>query len=121
MVIACAAGRFAFVSSALMRLSFTVARLAASVVGDGQTSRSSLASAVRLGRVSYRVVTHDPYGRSVAMAWAGSVNLSCWQLRRGHAAYIAKWDNGMRLASACLGIQDSISKSASISERGFAS
>ncbi len=59
------------------------------------------AAHVRLGRVSYRVVTYDRYGRSVAMAWAGSVNLSCWQLRRGHAAYVAKWDNGGQLRRAC--------------------
>jgi len=26
--------------------------------------------------------------------WAGSVNLSCWQLRRGHAAYVSRWENG---------------------------
>ncbi len=71
------------------------------VAGDGQASRRSLASAVRRGRVSYRIVTYDRYGRSVAMAWAGSVNLSCWQLRRGYAAYVAKWDNGGLIASSC--------------------
>jgi len=51
--------------------------------------------------VSYQIVTYDRYGRSVAMAWAASVNLSCWQLRRGHAAYVARWDDGKRLASVC--------------------
>ena len=71
------------------------------VAGDGQASRRSLSEALRFGRVSYRIVTYDRYGRSVAMAWAGSVNLSCWQLRRGYAAYVAKWDNGMRLTSVC--------------------
>jgi micrococcal nuclease len=71
------------------------------VAGDGQVSRHSLVGAVRSGRVTYRVVTYDRYGRSVAVAWAGSVNLSCWQLRKGHAAYVARWDNGRLIAAAC--------------------
>jgi hypothetical protein len=85
-----------------MRLSFTFARLAASVLPVMVKVRAVVLSALfAWGRVSYRVVTHDRYGRSVAMVWAGSVNLSCWQIRRGHAAYVAKWDNGKRLASVC--------------------
>jgi micrococcal nuclease len=71
------------------------------VADDGQASRRSLSDAVRSGRVTYRIVTTDRYGRSVALVWAGSVNLSCWQLRRRYAAYVAKWDNGGLVAGAC--------------------
>jgi hypothetical protein len=35
------------------------------------------------------------------MAWAGGTNLVCWQIHRGYAAYVARWDNGRRVASAC--------------------
>jgi endonuclease YncB( thermonuclease family) len=71
------------------------------VSGDGQAARQSLAAALRFGRIRYRVVTTDRYGRSVVMAWAGEINLSCWQLQRGQAVYKPKWDNGGQVAAAC--------------------
>jgi micrococcal nuclease len=71
------------------------------VAGDGQAARRSLSEALRSGRVTYRVVTYDRYGRSVALAWAGSVNLSCWQLRAHQAVYKPQWDNGGLIAGAC--------------------
>ena len=71
------------------------------VSGDGQVAKQSLAAALRLGRISYRVVTTDRFGRSVVMAWAGTTNLSCWQLQRGQAIYKPHWDNGGLVAAAC--------------------
>jgi len=71
------------------------------VAGDGQAARRSLVDALRYGRIRYRVVTTDRFGRSVAMAWAGQVNLSCWQLQRGQAVYKQHWDNGGLVAAAC--------------------
>jgi micrococcal nuclease len=71
------------------------------VAGDGQASRRSLSEALRLGRVTYRVVTYDRYGRAVALAWAGSVNLSCWQIQGRQAVYKPQWDNGGLVADAC--------------------
>src|SRR4051795_3278662 len=71
------------------------------VQGDGQASKRSLVAALRLGPIRYQPVTVDRYGRSVAVVWAGSVNLSCWQLQRGQAVYIAKWDNGRLVRRAC--------------------
>jgi endonuclease YncB( thermonuclease family) len=69
--------------------------------GNGQASRRSLAVGVRQGRVRYRLISRDRFGRAVVVAWAGSVNLSCWQLQRRQAAYVANWDNGRRIARAC--------------------
>ena len=71
------------------------------VTGDGQAARQSLVAALRFGRIRYRVVTTDRFGRSVVMAWAGQVNLSCWQLQRGQAVYKQHWDNGGLVAAAC--------------------
>jgi micrococcal nuclease len=71
------------------------------VVGDGEASKDSLRQALRYGPVRYRVVTRDRFGRRVVMAWAGKVNLSCWQLQRAQAVYKPKWDNGEMVARAC--------------------
>jgi endonuclease YncB( thermonuclease family) len=69
--------------------------------GDGEASKRSLAGAMRLGPVRYEPVTIDRYGRQVAVVWAGTVNLSCWQLRKGQAIYKPKWDNGGVIARDC--------------------
>ena len=71
------------------------------VKGDGEASKQSLARATRYGPVTYRLVTYDRFGRSVVMAWAGKVNLSCWQLQAHQAAYKPRWDNGGLVAAAC--------------------
>jgi endonuclease YncB( thermonuclease family) len=71
------------------------------VAGDGQSAKRSLASALRLGPLRYQVVTHDRYGRAVVMAWAGRVNLSCWQLQRRLAVYKPRWDNGGLVRRSC--------------------
>lgn len=69
--------------------------------GDGRASRQSLIAALRNGRVSYRLVTTDRFERYVVMAWAGRANLSCWQLQRGQADYVPRWDNGGLIAAVC--------------------
>jgi hypothetical protein len=33
--------------------------------------------------------------------WAGTVNLSCWQLHHDQAIYKPRWDNGQLIARAC--------------------
>ena len=71
------------------------------VAGDGQASKRSLASALRHGRLTYSIVTTDRFGRYVVMAWAGRVNLSCWQLQAGQANYKPRWDNGGLVAAEC--------------------
>jgi micrococcal nuclease len=69
--------------------------------GDGQASKRSLIAALRNGRLSYQPVTHDRFGRIVAVVWAGGVNLSCWQLKQGQAMYKPHWDNGGTIARDC--------------------
>jgi len=69
--------------------------------GDGQSSKQSLVAALRMGPIRYQPITRDRYGRTVAVVWAGRINLSCWQLERHQAIYKVKWDNGRRVGRAC--------------------
>ena len=71
------------------------------VSGDGEAAKESLQDAVGSGRVRYRFVTRDRFGRAVVMAWVGRINLSCWQLQSGAAVYKPGWDNGGLIARAC--------------------
>lgn len=71
------------------------------VAGDGKASKRSLTLALRYGPIRYEPVEFDRYGRTIAMVWAGGVNLSCWQLGQRQAEYIQKWDEGRRIAKAC--------------------
>lgn len=43
----------------------------------------------------------DPYGRTLGMVYARGVSLSCRQIEAGKAAYVARWDNGYRVAREC--------------------
>lgn len=68
-----------------------------------KAAKRSLITVVSRNRESVRIeaVTHDRYGRTVAQAWAGGTDLSCYQLRAGVARYIVKYDTGSRIARAC--------------------
>ena len=70
------------------------------VKGDGQASKRNLEKLMR-GKVRIEPVTRDRYGRTVAQVYAGRVNVACQQVRDGMAQYVAKWDNGRRLAKDC--------------------
>ena len=69
--------------------------------GDAQASKRSLLAVVRSGPISYQPVTHDRYGRTVAVVWAGGANLSCWQLRHQQAIYKPNWGTGQFIAREC--------------------
>lgn len=47
------------------------------------------------------IVGRDRYGRSLVTARAGGIDLSCAQIRAGHAIYVKRWDNGLRIAKRC--------------------
>lgn len=69
--------------------------------GDPVASRLSLRQAVSSGSVRYRMIKRDRYRRAIAVANAGGLNLSCWQIRQGRADYVANWDDGRIIAHAC--------------------
>jgi micrococcal nuclease len=66
-----------------------------------RAAKASLKRALAVGPVRVEPVTRDRYGRMVALASAGGRDLSCWQLAAGHARYIARYDNGRRVARLC--------------------
>jgi micrococcal nuclease len=68
--------------------------------GDRRATKSLIA-ARRMRPWTVEPITHDRYGRTVAIVRAGGVNLSCWQLQHGVARYIAHYDNGGRIAGEC--------------------
>ncbi|MFK4794689.1 thermonuclease family protein [Sphingobium sp. ZW T5_29] len=70
------------------------------VPGDGNASKRSLQGMMG-GRISVQRVGQDRYGRTLAQVYVGERNVACEQLRRGQAQYVAKWDNGGRLAKEC--------------------
>jgi len=69
--------------------------------GDGQAAKRSLIDVLRFGAVRYQPITTDRFGRTVAVVWAGNVNMSCWQLQRAQAVYKPQWDNGRIIARDC--------------------
>lgn len=64
-------------------------------------AKASLRLGLALGPVTVMGVKRDRYGRLVARARAGKTDLSCWQLERGAARYIVRYDDGGRIRSAC--------------------
>ncbi|QIQ87958.1 thermonuclease family protein [Erythrobacter sp.] len=71
------------------------------VPGDPQAAKDYLARLIA-GR-SVEIVRHgeDRYGRTLAVVYAGGMNLSCAMIQAGHAAYIQRWDNGGAIARDC--------------------
>lgn len=69
--------------------------------GDPWASKANLSALVNGADLRAEPVTRDRYRRTVAVVWAGDVNLSCAQLAAGQATYIARWDNGGRVARVC--------------------
>lgn len=65
------------------------------------TSRLSLRQALSSGPVRYRILRRDRHGRAVAVVRAGSLNLSCWQIRQGRAGYLARLDEGGIIRGSC--------------------
>ena len=70
------------------------------VGGDGRASQANLKSMLK-GQIRVVPIKSDRYGRVVAQVYAGGVNLACAQVRAGAAVYIARWDDGGRLAREC--------------------
>jgi micrococcal nuclease len=73
----------------------------ACVAGDPRESRTHLARLIDGNPVALTIIGRDRYRRPLVIAWARNINLSCAQIGSGYAAYVEKWDNGRRIASAC--------------------
>lgn len=71
------------------------------VPGDPWASQRSLQRALASGPIRIRRTGRDRYDRTLAVVWAGQVNLSCWQIDARQAIYIERWDDGRRVAREC--------------------
>ena len=69
--------------------------------GDPWRSKATLAAAIQTGPLRVNRIGSDRYGRTLALVYAGRLNLSCYQLRARAAVYKPHWDNGRRLAREC--------------------
>lgn len=63
------------------------------VKGDAKASTAELKRLTKGKRVRLERTGTDRYGRTLAIAYVGPVNLSCAMIQSGHAEYIAKWDH----------------------------
>lgn len=54
--------------------------------------------------VTYRRITTDRYGRTVAQVYVGGRDLQCLQLQAGVARYLVRYDNGGRIKRSCPGL-----------------
>ncbi len=70
------------------------------VAGDPFAARDALASAVGASMAIRRFGT-DHYGRTLALVRGPQGDLSCRQLRSGHAIYRADWDEGGAMMRGC--------------------
>lgn len=74
-------------------------------VCDAARAAASKAALVRLSArpLTIERVGQDRYGRTLAMVYAGGISLSCAQIGAGQAVYVARWDDGRRVARECGG------------------
>lgn len=67
---------------------------------NSRQSRESLKRALR-DPITIVPVARDAYGRTIAIVYAGGLNMSCEQVRKGMAVYRSSWDVGRRLVREC--------------------
>ncbi len=80
------------------------------VEGDGEASRRSLAARMEGWQITARRFGRDRYGRTLALVYAGGVNLSCWQVMRGQAQYVPRWDEGTEVSRCVKQVGSSLRK-----------
>ncbi len=69
--------------------------------GDPRAATASLSALLRSGSPVIQRVGTDRYGRTLAMVSVRGIDLSCHQLRLGHALYKSPWDDGARVRRSC--------------------
>lgn len=72
--------------------------------GDPIASEESLRRAAQ-GSLTITRVGQDRYGRTLALVRGRYGDLSCHQLKSGHAIYRRDWDNSGRLAAICSAVR----------------
>lgn len=76
------------------------------VAGDPYKSKTNLVRLLRAGPYRIERVGMDRYGRTLATVSANGRDVSCAQIEAGMAVYVAKWDNGKRIAHLCKAVAE---------------
>lgn len=76
------------------------------VAGDPDAATRSLRAAMQGQPLSIIRASEDRYGRTLAIVYAGRVNLSCHQIATGHAEYVQRWDYGRGVARDCPAVRN---------------
>ena len=71
------------------------------VEGDAQAAKRNLERLIYGKTLRIERVKRDRYGRTIAVVYAGSINTSCAQIAGRYAQYIARFDDGKRIARGC--------------------
>lgn len=69
--------------------------------GDGAAAHRALQAAMAKGELRIVRLGLDRYGRTLAVVFAGKVNLACAQLEAGQAIYRRDWDDDGLVARDC--------------------
>lgn len=69
--------------------------------GDPVAAKANAAALIAGKRVAWRALKLDRYGRTIAQARVGRMDLSCAQLRGGFAIYRREWDTARLTRSTC--------------------
>jgi micrococcal nuclease len=69
--------------------------------GDPVASKANLARLVAGRNVRWYDLGTDKYGRTIAQAKVGAVDLQCAQLKGGFAIYKPRWDNFRLVRATC--------------------
>jgi micrococcal nuclease len=69
--------------------------------GDPFAAKANLARLIAGKVVTWQDLGRDRYGRTIAQAKVGDVDLQCAQLAGGYAIYVRKWDNLKTTARTC--------------------
>lgn len=80
---------------------FSCPRYRKCVEGDPQAAKDYLAAIIRGRNLTLKRVGQDRYGRTLGVVYANGANVSCRMIAAGHAVYVARWDNGRRVAKDC--------------------
>lgn len=73
----------------------------ACVPGDPVRAKRALNAAMMHHPITIRRFGHDRYRRTLAIVYAGRVNLSCAQMDSGNAIYKPGWDAARRVGREC--------------------
>jgi endonuclease YncB( thermonuclease family) len=71
------------------------------VAGDPRAAKAHLVALNMGHRLAITQLGIDRYNRTLALVYADGRNVSCQMVRAGSAVYVAKWNNGRRVAKDC--------------------